>query len=386
MSYLGEVVKIILGGTPRTTKPEFWDGEIPWITPADIGNTKHIVSTGKTITKAGLHGSNTKLLEIGDVVISARGSVGKIVECDKPMAFNQSCYALRPKKQNILEQAYLYYLLQQCVGYLRQNSAGAVFNAIVKKTLETTPVILPSLASQKRISSILSTYDDLIENNQRRIQLLEESARLLYKEWFVQLRFPGYELTKIIDSVPDGWKHKSLIEVADLTMGQSPKSEFYNDVGDGLPFHQGVTNYGNRFVTHKIYSTKITRLAEAGDILCSVRAPVGRLNYTLDKIVLGRGLSAISSKGETQSFLFYQLKNYFFKEDIIGSGAIYASVTKKDITNLQTLLPPKNIIRSFEKISNPIDKQIVNLSVQNQKLAQARDLLLPRLMNGEVEP
>jgi len=272
-----------------------------------------------------------------------------------------------------------------CTMGLDQYDVGNSNPTLNRNHIHRLQITIPERWIQEKTAAILSAYDDLIEKNRRRIQLLEQAARLLYKEWFVHFRFPGHEHVKIKDGVPEGWGLKPLIEVAHLTMGQSPKSEFYNDVGDGLPFHQGVTNYGDRFVTHKTYSTKITRLAEVGDILCSVRAPVGRLNYTLDKMILGRGLCAISSKFGIQSSLFYQLKNYFFKEDIIGSGAIYTAVTKKDMENLELLSPSTNNIRSFEEVSIPIDKQIQNLSEQNQKLVQARDLLLPRLMNGAVE-
>lgn len=253
-----------------------------------------------------------------------------------------------------------------------------------QKILSRLQVPLPPLATQQRIAEILSTYDNLIDNNNRRIALLEESIHLLYKEWFVRLRFPGYESVKIINGIPEGWSLQPLEEVCELIMGQSPPSEFYNTSEQGLPFHQGVSNFGNRFVSHEIYCTQINRIAEAGDILCSVRAPVGRLNITLDKIIIGRGLSAIRNRYGYQSFQYYQLKSHFFQEDIIGSGAIFASVTKKQMSQQIMLVPSENIIKNFEYISKPIDRQITNLHIQNQKLKAARDILLPRLINGNI--
>jgi len=329
---------------------------------------------------------NDLLFSRTSIVPEGVGMCSIVKAIDEPIAFESNIIRIRLDESKI-NPLYVFRYFQSYIGRGKVLSiaGGTTIKTIKGSSLKELDIHLPPLPKQQKIASILSGYDDLIENNQRRIQLLEESARLLYKEWFVNFRFPGHENTKIVDGVPEGWERKPLVEVAHLTMGQSPKSEFYNAVGDGLPFHQGVTNYGERFVSHKIYSTKITRLAESGDILCSVSAPVGRLNYTLDKIILGRGLCAISSKFENQSFLFYQLKNYFFKEDIIGSGAIYAAVTKKDMETLELLKPPVNIVRSFEGISRPFDKQIKNLSEQNQKLAQARDMLLPRLMNGEIE-
>ena len=243
---------------------------------------------------------------------------------------------------------------------------------------------LPEEKEQAAIASTLSAYDDLIENNRRRIALLEEAARLLYREWFVHFRFPGHEHVKVIDGLPVGWEQRTLVELAEVVMGQSPKSEFYNEFGQGLPFHQGVTDYGFRFVKHRIYSTAVTKIAEAGDILVSVRAPVGRINITRDKIVLGRGLAAIRSRTEHQSFLFYALKNHFYAEDIIGTGAIYAATNKKELEGQILLGPPALLLRQFEDQVNTIDLQIDCLASRNDSLAQARDLLLPRLMNGEI--
>ena len=245
-------------------------------------------------------------------------------------------------------------------------------------------VVTTDTVEQKRIASFLSAYDDLIENNRRRMALLEEAARLLYREWFVYLRFPGYERHRIVDGVPDGWERMTLGELADITMGQSPESKYYNELGEGIPFHQGVADFGDRFVTNRIYTTALNRIACAGDILCSVRAPVGKLNITLQKIVIGRGLAALRSRINHQSLLYYQLRNYFFKEDIIGTGAIFASVTKREFASQKLLIPPSNLADNFEEITLPIDNQIRLLHLQNQKLHEARDLLLPRLMNGEI--
>jgi type I restriction enzyme S subunit len=176
-----------------------------------------------------------------------------------------------------------------------------------------------------------------------------------------------------------------LKDIADLTMGQSPESEYYNEDRSGLPFHQGVTNFGIRFPENKVYCAKITRIANEGDILFSVRAPVGRMNISLEKIIIGRGLAAIRAKHNYQGFLYYHLKNYFFKEDMIGSGVIFASVTKAGLENVQLIKPKDSILAIFLDKTTSIDEQIKILFRQNQKLKQARDILLPKLMNGEIE-
>ena len=168
-------------------------------------------------------------------------------------------------------------------------------------------------------------------------------------------------------------------------MGQSPDSKFYNDVGAGLPFHQGVKDFGLRYPTTRMYCNGPGRVAEEGDILVSVRAPVGRLNYANSKMVIGRGLAAVRSKTGNQGLLFQLLKGFFFKEDIIGSGAIYAAVTRSEFLGIELLSPPPSVAEEFGSIIDPIEKQIRNLGESSERLVRARDLLLPRLMSGELE-
>lgn len=317
------------------------------------------------------------------LVLAGAGKVSIVQKVSEKTTFESHLIRIRLNREKAEPYFYFYFFKSPYSGMssiVQQCAQAGIRGSDLKKLL----VPLPPIETQKKMSSVLYTYDDLIENNRRRIQLLEESARLLYREWFAHLRFPGHEHVKINGGVPEGWEKKRLVDSANLVMGQSPKSEYYNEEGEGLPFHQGVTNFGDRFVNHKIYCTVKTRLANQADILCSVRAPVGRLNITLDQIVVGRGLSAIRSKSGYQSFLYYQLKNHFFKENMIGSGAIFAAVTKKDMENQELLCPTEDLIKDFEETSIPIDKQIKILNIQNNKLREARDLLLPRLMNGEI--
>jgi type I restriction enzyme, S subunit len=293
---------------------------------------------------------------------------------------------VRPDKEKVNPRfLHYYFMAPQWRAMVEANIvSGATVDRIPIKRFPDFEIKLPHRDIQATIASILSAYDDLIENNRRRIQLLEQAARLLYREWFVRLRFPGHEHVKLKNSVPDGWEKRRLCEIAMITMGQSPKSKYYNEDGKGLPFHQGVTNFGVRFPTHHTYCTLEARIAEPSDILISVRAPVGRINITLDKIVIGRGLSALSSIQNQQSYLFYALKNYFFKEDLMGSGAIFAAITKNDLFNVELLQPPNEIVDMFSEYVNPIDRKIELIHRSCNNLKEARDLLLPRLMNGEL--
>ena len=311
-----------------------------------------------------------------------------IIPEDDKFLHNQRLGLIEISHPEKVDKRFIYYVFNSPIfrAQVKGSATGATVRHTAPERIYQCKVPCPTdIDIQRHIADILSAYDDLIENNNRRIALLEESMRLQYREWFVRLRFPGHEHVNIVDGLPEGWRKKPLEEVSDLTMGQSPPSDTYNTNGDGLPFHQGVTGFGDRFVNHDTFCTQFNRIAEPGDILFSVRAPVGRINITLDRVIIGRGLSAIRSKTGDQSFLFYQLKDHFFKEDMLGGGAIFASVTKKELSGEFLLVPRNGIVREFERISQPVDQQIVNLHLQNCRLTEARDLLLPRLMSGEIQ-
>ena len=321
-----------------------------------------------------------------DIIYTRTGQVG-LVFTDQYGVIHNNCFTVTPNDAKTLNRYYLYYVLQSEDFYSAANNlaSGAAQPDLPHGAFRSIEIPVPPLASQMRIAEILKGYDDLIENNQKQIKLLEEAAQRLYKEWFVDLRFPGHETTPIVDGVPEGWKEQSLYQIADVVMGQSPKSEYYNQVGEGLPFHQGVGSYGNRFVSDETYSTSFTRIAEAGSILFSVRAPVGRLNLTKNKVVIGRGLAAINHRRRAQSYLFYLLKEKFFRDDIIGNGSIFASISKEELLNQKFLIPIDSLVGQFNGIAGGIDKKIDILSEQIRLLTEARNRLLPKLMSGEIE-
>ncbi|AVI63505.1 restriction endonuclease subunit S [Halomonas sp. GFAJ-1] len=335
------------------------------------------------------------LLRKGDIVFGRKGAVERhvYIRSGQERWFQGSdCLRLRINSENSVLSKYLSFtflthehqswMMQQC-------SHGATMASLNQDIIKRISVRLPPIEKQRMIVDILSAYDDLIENNTRRIEILEEMARRLYEEWFVHFRFPGHEEVSFKESelgrIPEGWGIANLEEVVDLTMGQSPKSEFYNDRGEGLPFHQGVTDFGNYFPSNRLYCTVENRVAEEGDILFSVRAPVGRINISKEKIVIGRGVSALRSKAGHQVFLLSQLRKIFEEEDSIGNGAIFKAVTKKDMQTIKMLQPNVHYIESFESIAGPLWKQIRVLSDKNINLRGQRDLLLPKLVSGEID-
>ena len=297
----------------------------------------------------------------------------------------------RPLDKQKIDNHYLFYVLSNdpFIASTVTASKGTKMPRGDKHAMSHYKVRLPTTLIQKRIATILSAYDDLIEKNLRRIKILEEMAQNLYREWFVKFRFPGHEHARMVDSplgkIPEGWEVRRLSEVCNLVMGQSPKSEFYNDVGKGLPFHQGVTDFRDRFPITRLYCAVQNRLAEAGDILFSVRAPVGRINISPTQMIIGRGLSAIQHSAGYQWFAFHLLKEKFKEEDLIGGGTIFKAVTKADMQSIELLSADDETHRRFEEIASPIEIQIKNMTKKNETLRQTRDLLLPKLISGELD-
>jgi len=284
---------------------------------------------------------------------------------------------------------YLYYVLQALyrAGYMavfnlqHTGVARFQFTSFRKKT----SLALASKEAQPRIAAILSAYDDLIANNQRRIALLEGMAEEIYREWFVRMRFPGYAQASWHKGRPTAWSESKLGAIASFTMGQSPSSELYNDRGEGLPFHQGVGTYGPRFPRHEVFCSESGRQAQAGDILFSVRAPVGRLNIADTELILGRGLAAMRHKAGKTTFLYYLLRVAFAKEDVIGNGSIFNSVGKDELAGFPILLPTTDLVERFEAVIGPVESQLSMLYRSNEKLKQTRDSLLPRLISGKLK-
>ena len=388
---LGDVCEIT--SSKRIFYSEYVDDGVPFYRSKEI-----IESDEGKIIENPLYISVDKYNEIkekfgvpqtGDMLLTSVGTIGipYIIKKKDCFYFKDGNLTWFRDFREGLNSKYLYYWIKSSegTGTLYNTTIGSSQKALTISALKNIKVSLPPRSVQDKIVEVVSVYDDLIENNQKQIKLLEEAAQRLYKEWFVDLRFPGHENTKIVDGVPEGWNEKTLSQVANVIIGQSPKSEFYNSEKKGLPFHQGVGSYGVRFVMDDIYSTSYTRIAEPNSILFSVRAPVGRLNITKNKVVIGRGLAAINQTDGCQSYLYYLLKNKFFKDNIVGNGSIFASVSKDELLNQKFLIPERNLMMQFEKIVSQMDKQIENLDSKNKKLIEARDRLLPKLMSGEVE-
>ena len=350
----------------RPRQDRFYTGDIP----RDYVLNKGDLIIAMTEQGPGLLGSSALVPESGKYLHNQR--LGLIQEVD----------------DKILDRHFLYYLFNTSSvrGQINGSATGTKVRHTAPDRIHRVKVTVPKdVHQQRRVASILSTYDSLIEANRRRLRLLEQAAWLIYKEWCIHLQPPRHNRVKVKDGVPNRWKSAKLGDIADITMGQSPKSVYYNEEGNGLPFHQGVTNFGIRFPSHNTYCTVKHRLAAPGDILFSVRAPVGRVNITIDTIVIGRGLAAIRSKNNQQNLLYYALKTHFFKEDMIGGGSIFAAVTKKVLHDVKLVQPSTQISETFIDFVRPLDIQIEVIHRTIDAAVQTRTTLLPRLMDGRLK-
>ena len=370
---LSEMMDIIGGGTPKTSKLEYWNGDIPWLSVKDFNNNyRYVYKTEKTITKAGLNNSSAKMLKRNDSIISARGTVGEMAMIPFPMAFNQSCYGLRAK-EDIVNAEYLYYLIKHKVVILKKNTHGSVFDTITRDTFNGIEVDLPSLEEQKKVASILRDYDDKIEVNNEINKNLQEQAQALYSNMFLQ-------------NPSKQWTEGILSDIADITMGQSPKGDTYNEEGVGTVFFQGRGEFSFRFPTRRLFTTDPKRMAQSNDVLMSVRAPVGDLNVAYEPCCIGRGLGAIRSKDGHQSFVLYTVFSLREKLDMFnGEGTVFGSINRDALNSMPIVIPTREEMDRFEDVIAPMDAAIRNNYGEICHLEAIRDSLLPRLMSCELD-
>ncbi len=203
-------------------------------------------------------------------------------------------------------------------------------------------------------------------------------AQAIFKSWFVDFEpFGGV--------MPDDWREGTLNEIASVTMGQSPDGVSYNQDGIGTVFYQGRAEFGSRFPTRRLFTTQPKRMATKGDVLISVRAPVGDLNVAYESCCLGRGLAGIQSNNDYQSFVLYTMFALKQQLDIFnGEGTVFGSINKNDMASLPVLIPSDEALRQFEKLVSPMDAAIETNYAESCNLQATRDSLLPRLMSGEL--
>lgn len=404
---LSDVVTIISGGTPKTSVKEYWDGDIDWLAVADFNTSNRYVSTAsKKITELGLNNSNTKMLEKGDLIISARGTVGAIAQLTKPMAFNQSCFGLRGKK-NKLETDYLYYWLKNYVDILLNKSQGSVFNTINLSTFDDIKIDLPNIENQRSISNFLTLLDNKIQINNQINQELEAMAKTLYDYWFVQFDFPdqngkpykssGGKMVyhpELKREIPEGWGVAKVEDIAQTGSGGTPKSTNVSYYSNGeIPWinsgelEQTVITSTSNFITEEGLNNSSAKLFPSGTILVAMYgATAGKVSFLTFEASTNQAICAIML---TDIRMRYYLKNVI--EDLyqylvkLSTGSARDNLSQDMIKNIKVVIPSNDILDRFYDFSNNIIKEITKKQQENEQLTQLRDWLLPMLINGQVK-
>lgn len=308
---------------------------------------------------------------------------------------------LRPKTEGIAYHKYLaFYLRGKLFRKAVTNNAFMTLRASFNEDIFSfLSLYLPEYKEQVKIGDMLYLMEQKIQLNKSICSELESMAKTLYDYWFVQFDFPdengrpyrasGGEMVwnpQLKREIPKGWESGKLSDIANITMGQSPAGESYNETGDGMVFYQGRTDFGMRFPTTRMYTTAPTRFAHKGDILLSVRAPVGDLNIAMEDCCIGRGLAALKSKVGSQMYVFYTLSGLKLIFDVMdGNGTTFGSITKDTLFGLNVVIPTNFQLQKFEKRVKPIEDQIQICEQENRELIKLRDWLLPMLMNGQAQ-
>ncbi len=378
-------LKVCSGGTPTSSVASYYDGEIPWLNTNEV-NFCNIYSTAKHITEEGLKKSAAKYIPENTIIVAMYGvTAGRCAVTKIPLTTNQACCNLVIDETKAHYQ-YVYYFLKLQSDFLNSLATGGAQQNLNALLIKNYSIMLPSLSVQHRIASILSNYDTLIDTNTKRIKLLEESARELYKEWFVRMRFPGYEQTKFVKGIPENWKIGYLKDIATL-LSQKVKSEevqIYVTTDNMLKDFKGV-DY--KELTNKPEG-KVCYF-EKGDILMSnIRPYFKKLWYANQQ----GGCSADvlifrANKDIDTHFLFYTMcTDYFIDYVVAGSNGTKMPRGNKVFTmNFPVLVPSKELMGLFRENVSTIYSTIETLQLQNQTLASTRDRLLPRLLSGELK-
>ena len=331
----------------------------------------------------------------GDILYSVVGSFGipVLIKENVKFTFQRHIAILRPNP-HIVEPAYMYYSMLSKAFFLQADAAaiGAAQRTISLSSLQNLTINLPDLPTQRRIASILSAYDDLIENNRRQIKLLEEAAQRLYREWFVELRFPGHEGVKVVGGVPEGWMKGTVDNIVKLLSGYPFKSSEYvssgkyrlitiKNVKDG-EFSPDNVDYIDQ-LPDKVPSHCI--LTE-GDILLSLTGNIGRVcivngyNYLLNQRV-----AKLQTLHPAYAYCMFRSKEMLNKMTALSNGVAQQNLSPIRAEKIRILIPSSNLLSQFKNIVEPIISQIILLNNQITFACEARDRLLPELMDGEME-
>ncbi|MEA1895826.1 MAG: restriction endonuclease subunit S [Euryarchaeota archaeon] len=348
-------------------------------------------------------GSGGAKFENGDVIFARitpcleHGKTAKIDNLTESRGFGSTEFFVFRGRDGISDPDYIYYLARSPV--IREPAIKSMIGTsgrqrAQKTVVENTIIRVPEIQEQRRIASILSAYDDLIENNRRRIQLLEQAARLLYKEWFVHLRFPGHEHVAITDGVPEGWEKKKIADVCETVGGGTPSTKvaeyWEGDITWIVP--SDITKNdclalldSERKITERGLRESSAKMVPAETILMTSRASVGFFALMDFEVCTNQGfISIIPHEDELRMYLLFNLMSRVTEIRSNAKGTTYPEISKGRFRGMDVIVPSKPLVSEFMRFASDIIQQVRCLKRSTLQLKAARDILLPRLMNGEV--
>ncbi|RJP90508.1 MAG: restriction endonuclease subunit S [Desulfobacteraceae bacterium] len=379
---------------------DYSENGIPVIMPKNIVNGK--ISENNIARVSDNHANRLKRHKVipGDIIYGRRGDIGRhalIGHQEKGWLCGTGCLLLRLNQKKIFPPYSHYYLSQQSIiDYVSNQAVGATMPNLNTSILKKLPVLLPPLPIQRKIAAILSAYDDLIENNNRRISILEKMAEELYREWFVRLRFPGHENVKIVKGVPEGWAMKSVEDAFKYLGGGTPSTSVNSYWQDGhinwysptdLTASNSLFSFRSKQqITEQGLKESSARLFPAYSIMMTSRATIGQISINTTPACTNQGfITCIPNDEVPLHFLYYWLKlnkSYFIQ---ISSGATFLELTKGKFKNISMLVPDPQIVGNYVKIQKTHFESIEVLLKQNELLSVSRDRLLTRLMSGKID-
>jgi type I restriction enzyme S subunit len=381
---LSDVMEIIGGGTPKTSVQEYWNGNIPWLSVADFNNAnRYVYVAEKHITELGLKNSSTKILKKGQLIISARGTVGAIAQLGCDMAFNQSCYGLTAN--SLSTNDFLFYLLKQCIEELKQQSNGGVFDTIIRETFDNIIISLPPLPEQKAIAEVLSSLDDKIDLLTRQNKTLEDLGQAFFRKWFVEDASEDWEVIKledILESIESGSRPKGGIDPELVNGVPSIGAESINGLG--------VYDFSKtKYVTRDFFNNMRRGVVKSYDVLVyKDGAYVGRKgmfgnDFPFAEFAVNEHVFILRSNEKAgQIFLYFLLQEEELAQ--LNSNSAQPGLNQQAMKTYEIVLPPKKLINDFEAFADPLIDKIFENAKQMRTLQKLRDTLLPKLISGEV--
>jgi type I restriction enzyme S subunit len=353
----------------------------------DMQSFSYINDVAHNKLKRSILQNNDVLVTIAGVNI---GKVGIVKQKHLPANTNQAVGIVRIKSE-LANSSYIYYWFKNPLtfNHLQNINAQAAQPNINLEMLGNLSLLLPDIQNQQRIASAITAYDELININRRRIQLLEEAARLLFREWFVYFKFPNHEKVNVIDGVPEGWNKEKINKLVTFKRGVEPGSDNYLETYESgsFPFFRVsdlVARNPSIFVDEQYAKSA---LLKKSDIVISLDGSVGIVSMGLEGCYsTGIRKLIIKDKKINRAYLYFLMKSHYV-QGVINAYAKGTTIQHagEAIKHMNPILPPQNLMDLFDEIASPALNEILILLEQNQKLAQARDLLLPRLMSGAIE-